>query len=136
MRPWDDPHNADPAYTRARVRHEALPALETALGPGVARRSPARRGQFRDDAEALDEWAAGQVTLLRDSGTGALDVALRPLPPAVRRRVIRSAAVGAGCPRHALRPARRCDRRAGDRLAGQRWANLPGGVGALTNVAD
>ena len=34
--PWDDPHNADPAFTRARVRHEVLPALEKALGPGVA----------------------------------------------------------------------------------------------------
>jgi tRNA(Ile)-lysidine synthase len=25
---WDDPHNADPAYTRSRLRHEGLPALE------------------------------------------------------------------------------------------------------------
>uniref|UniRef100_UPI00055EA63D tRNA lysidine(34) synthetase TilS n=1 Tax=Streptomyces griseus TaxID=1911 RepID=UPI00055EA63D len=24
---WDDPHNADPAYTRSRLRHEGLPAL-------------------------------------------------------------------------------------------------------------
>ena len=34
--PWEDPHNADPAYARVRVRHAALPALEDALGPGVA----------------------------------------------------------------------------------------------------
>ena len=55
LRPWDDPHNADPAYARARVRHQALPALEAALGPGVAQalartRRPAadrRRGARR-----------------------------------------------------------------------------------------
>ena len=29
---WDDPHNTDRAYTRSRVRHEALPVLEKALG--------------------------------------------------------------------------------------------------------
>src|SRR5207247_56562 len=33
---WDDPQNADPSYARARVRHQALPAREAALGPGVA----------------------------------------------------------------------------------------------------
>src|SRR5215470_1143508 len=33
---WADPHNTDPAYTRVRVRHQALPALTAALGPGVA----------------------------------------------------------------------------------------------------
>src|SRR5262249_11408141 len=33
---WDDPTNDDPGYTRARIRRDALPALETALGPGVA----------------------------------------------------------------------------------------------------
>lgn len=32
---WDDPHNIDPAYTRSRLRHEGLPALEKALGKGV-----------------------------------------------------------------------------------------------------
>ena len=33
---WQDPHNHDFRFTRARVRHQALPALEDALGPGVA----------------------------------------------------------------------------------------------------
>src|SRR5206468_2209753 len=36
LRHWHDPHNADPAYARSRVRHTALPAIEEALGPGVA----------------------------------------------------------------------------------------------------
>ncbi|UNS98223.1 tRNA lysidine(34) synthetase TilS [Streptomyces tubbatahanensis] len=53
---WDDPHNADPAYTRSRVRHEALPALEKALGKGVIE-ALARTAQLsRDDADALDAW--------------------------------------------------------------------------------
>src|SRR5579862_3041691 len=34
--PWQDPHNPDYRFARARVRHQALPALEEALGPGVA----------------------------------------------------------------------------------------------------
>src|ERR1700731_2259872 len=33
--PWDDPQNMDPAYRRTRVRHQALPVLEQALGPGI-----------------------------------------------------------------------------------------------------
>src|SRR6266404_5792653 len=34
--PWQDPHNHDFRFTRARVRHQLIPALEEALGPGVA----------------------------------------------------------------------------------------------------
>ena len=52
--PWDDPHNADPRLTRARVRHEALPALEDALGPGVAEALARTAAQLRADADALD----------------------------------------------------------------------------------
>ncbi len=47
---WDDPHNADPLYTRSRLRHEGLPALEkgdqpvhlfdVAGGEGTRRRRP------------------------------------------------------------------------------------------------
>ena len=33
---WDDPYNGDPAYTRVRLRTEALPLLEDVLGGGVA----------------------------------------------------------------------------------------------------
>ena len=47
---WEDPHNADPAFTRSRVRHTVLPLLEEELGPGVVRRArphrrPAPRGR-------------------------------------------------------------------------------------------
>ena len=34
--PWDDPHNADPAYQRVRLRREVLPLLEDVLQGGVA----------------------------------------------------------------------------------------------------
>src|SRR5450631_374064 len=31
LEPWEDPHNRDPGYARARVRHQAMPALAAAL---------------------------------------------------------------------------------------------------------
>jgi tRNA(Ile)-lysidine synthetase-like protein len=39
---WDDPHNADPRFTRVRLRHEVLPLLEDVLSAAWPRRSPAR----------------------------------------------------------------------------------------------
>lgn len=77
---WDDPHNADPAYTRSRLRR-GLPALEKALGKGVVE-ALARTAQLsRDDADALDAWAAdAEGSVLDDSGS--LDIAaLFALPP-------------------------------------------------------
>ncbi len=129
---WEDPHNADPAYTRARVRHEALPVLEKSLGRGVVA-SLARTAQlFRDDADALDQWAAcaHRDALVDGDPDAALAVSrLRPLPPAVRRRVIRSAAVAAGCPGGSLfaRHVEETDRLITD-WRGQGPLNLPGGV--------
>nr|WP_228456331.1 tRNA lysidine(34) synthetase TilS [Streptomyces durbertensis] len=62
---WDDPHNTDPAYTRSRVRHEAMPILEKALGKGVIE-ALARTAQLaRDDADALDAWAADAERAVR-----------------------------------------------------------------------
>jgi len=127
--PWDDPHNADPAYARARVRHQALPALEDALGPGIAGALARSARQLRADADALDDLAAGQAELARD-GDGAWDAALLAgQPAAIRTRVLRRAAIAAGCPAGAL-TARHIE--ALDRLVtswrGQGAADLPGGV--------
>lgn len=95
---WDDPHNADPAYTRSRVRHEVLPVLEKHLGGGVVEALARTARLFRDDADALDQWAALAERDLR-TVEGALDVTkLAELPPAVRRRVLRRSALRAGCP--------------------------------------
>jgi tRNA(Ile)-lysidine synthase len=129
---WEDPHNHDPAYTRSRVRHEALPVLEKSLGKGVVE-ALARTAQLsRDDADALDQWAAdAEADAAGDDGS--LDVTLlHALPPAVRRRVLRRAAVAAGAPPGFLF-ARHIEEV--DRLVtgwhGQKALNLPGGVTAL-----
>ncbi|WP_431771847.1 tRNA lysidine(34) synthetase TilS [Streptomyces cucumeris] len=135
---WDDPHNVDPTYTRSRVRHEALPVLEKALGKGVVE-ALARTAQLsRDDADALDAWAAraeADVVTTAEvpaegGGTVELDTAgLHGLPTAVRRRVLRRAAIAAGAPAGSLF-ARHIEEV--DRLItgwrGQRAINLPGRV--------
>ncbi|MBP6685590.1 MAG: tRNA lysidine(34) synthetase TilS, partial [Leucobacter sp.] len=55
---WDDPHNTDRAYARVRVREVLLPVLVEELGRGV-RAGLARSADLaREDAEALDAWAA------------------------------------------------------------------------------
>ncbi|MBW3706570.1 tRNA lysidine(34) synthetase TilS, partial [Streptomyces griseus] len=129
---WDDPHNIDPAYTRSRLRHEGLPALEKALGKGVVE-ALARTAQLaRDDADALDTWAAEAELSVRDE-TGRLECAkLYVLPPAVRRRVLRRALIEAGAPAGSLF-ARHLEEV--DRLItgwrGQRAINLPGRVEAM-----
>ncbi|MEU2154527.1 tRNA lysidine(34) synthetase TilS [Streptomyces sp. NPDC019396] len=128
---WDDPMNADPAYTRSRLRHEGLPALEKALGKGVVE-ALARTAQLsRDDADALDAWAADVDASVRDE-SGLLDCTkLYALPPAVRRRVLRRALVTAGSPAGSLF-ARHVEEV--ERLItgwrGQRAINLPGRVEA------
>ncbi|MGW7262807.1 tRNA lysidine(34) synthetase TilS [Streptomyces sp. NPDC054842] len=126
---WDDPHNADPAYTRSRLRHEGLPALEKALGKGVVE-ALARTAQLsRDDADALDSWARQAEASVRDA-SGLLECAkLYALPPAVRRRILRRAAIEAGAPAGSLF-ARHVEEM--DRLItgwrGQGAINLPGKV--------
>jgi tRNA(Ile)-lysidine synthase len=127
---WDDPHNADPAYTRVRVRRDALPALEKALGPGVAAALARTARMLRDDADALDAWAE---RFLADTDVFALDVtALAALPRAVRTRVLRRAAVAAGSPPGTL-AAVHIDEV--DRLItawhGQQHVDLPGNVRAV-----
>jgi tRNA(Ile)-lysidine synthase len=132
LRVWDDPHNADPAYTRVRARHDALPALERALGPGVAAALARTARLLRDDADALDAWAERGAREAADDD-GALDVtALAGLPRAVRTRVLRQAAIAAGSPPGSL-AAVHVDEM--DRLVttwhGQQHVDLPGCVRAV-----
>ena len=126
---WDDPHNTDPSYTRSRLRHEGLPALEKALGKGVVE-ALARTAQLsRDDADALDAWASRAEAGVRDADGGLECAGLHALPPAVRRRVLRRAAIEAGAPAGSLF-ARHIEEV--DRLItgwrGQGAINLPGKV--------
>jgi tRNA(Ile)-lysidine synthase len=154
LEPWQDPHNEDFRFTRARVRHQVMPALEAALGPGVAAALARTAGQLRADADCLDDLAfaeSGQLRPAASPGDGppgdgvdpagldvagldvaGLDVAgLAALPAAIRTRVLRDAALRAGCPPGAL-AARHIG--AVDALVtawrGQRWTDLPGGVRA------
>jgi tRNA(Ile)-lysidine synthase len=132
--PWQDPHNHDFRFTRARVRHQLIPALEEALGPGVAEALARTASQLRADAECLDDLAFAESGQLRGncSDPSGLDASsLRALPAAIRTRVLRDAAIMAGCPHGALTAGHV------ERIAelvtgwrGQRWVDLPGGVRA------
>jgi len=91
---WADPHNADPSYTRVRVRHAVLPLLEAELGPGVAVSLARTADLVRADMEYLDSLAADALAALP-----RLEVAaLAELAPAIRTRVLRLAALAAGSP--------------------------------------
>jgi tRNA(Ile)-lysidine synthase TilS/MesJ len=145
VKPWEDPHNADPAYARPRVRHRVLPVLEAELGPGVAEALSRTAALLRADAEALEAWAdrafaeakievtsAGPEHHQNHPGHVSLDVArLAELPQAVRTRAIRRAAIEAGCPSTDLTAAHVT---AVDALItqwhGQRGIDLPGPVRA------
>ena len=79
LEPWDDPHNTDPSYARVRVRGQALPALELALGPGIAQALARTARQAREDADALD-------ALTPDTDDVAV---LAALPPALLARAVK-----------------------------------------------
>ena len=134
LKPWQDPHNEDFRFARARVRHRALPALEEALGPGVAEALARTAAQLRADSECLDDLAFAESGQLRANASdpAGLDASwLVALPQAIRARVLRDAAIMAGCPHGALTSGH-VDRV--DALVtawrGQRWVDLPGGVRA------
>jgi tRNA(Ile)-lysidine synthase len=129
LSPWADPHNADRRFARVRVRLDALPALEAALGPGVAEALARTADQLRDDADVLEKMAAGEK-IGSDERTVAA-ASLAGLPGAVRSRVLRSAALAAGCPAGALTAAHvaRLEELVTN-WHGQRWIDLPGGVRA------
>jgi tRNA(Ile)-lysidine synthase len=128
---WDDPHNTDPSFSRARVRLRVLPILEEELGPGVTQALARTAEQLRPDMELLDQQAeaafAGSVV---DSGLAVDRLAALPAP--IRTRVLRLAALTAGSPagdlfhQHVV---------AMDALVtdwhGQRWVDLPGSLHAL-----
>jgi tRNA(Ile)-lysidine synthase len=127
--PWEDPQNADPSYTRVRVRHQLLTVMEKELGPGVTQALARTARQLRADADFLDSVARAEAERLASAGPGLPVDALAGLPDAIRSRVLRNAAIAAGCPAAAL-TARHVA--ALDGLVtgwrGQRWTDLPGGI--------
>jgi tRNA(Ile)-lysidine synthase len=78
----DDRHNRDSSYARSRVRHAALPALEQALGPGVAAALARTADQLREDADALD-------ALTPDLADEPCCDELAALPAALRARALK-----------------------------------------------
>ena len=89
LMPWTDPHNADPAYARVRVRERVLPLLEAELGPGVAVALARSADLLRADADLLDALAAEAAAgVEQDGGLGCARLAA--LPAALRTRVLRT----------------------------------------------
>ncbi|MGA8987877.1 tRNA lysidine(34) synthetase TilS [Aeromicrobium sp.] len=122
---WNDPHNADPAYRRSRIRTELMPVLEDVLGGGVAEALARTADQVRADGAWLDELAAAVEA--------PLDVpTLLALPPAVRSRTLRRTALQAGADGSALTSTHLAEI---DRLVtswhGQRRIELPGGLACV-----
>ena len=122
LTPWDDPHNADPAYQRVRLRREVLPLLEDVLQGGVAEALARTAALTRDDVDALDALAAAHLaralvsrgsdadsdlinspsagdfasSMAVDHRMGVLVAELEGLPAAIRTRVLRAWAYAAG----------------------------------------
>ncbi len=86
--PWRDPHNADPGFTRVRVRDRALPVLEAELGPGIADALARTADLARADADLLDALAFDAAAEVA-TAAGDLDcVAAAALPGPLRTRVL------------------------------------------------
>jgi len=95
--PWTDPHNADPAFARVRVRERVLPVLERELGPGVAEALARTADALREDDEALDRFADEVAEELADHAEAGISLDVRGLavnPPALRQRLVRLAVHG------------------------------------------
>ncbi|WP_434451640.1 tRNA lysidine(34) synthetase TilS [Lentzea sp. E54] len=117
---WEDPHNADPSFTRVRLRHEVLPLLEEVLQGGVSSSLARTAAQLREDCDALDSLAeafAGDCCAVDD---------IAELPAALRRRVVRSWLIDEGVPELSDSHLRRVDALVSE-WRGQGGVWLPGG---------
>jgi tRNA(Ile)-lysidine synthase len=126
---WHDPHNDDRQFVRVRLRHDVLPALADAVGPGVLGALARTAQRLQSDDDALTEWA--QLTAQRarcDDGGVSVDVMVG-VPEAVRTRVLRHVALEAGVPGGSLASGHIATVDALlMRWRGQGPASLPGGV--------
>nr|WP_221446677.1 tRNA lysidine(34) synthetase TilS [Microbacterium thalassium] len=92
LEPWEDPHNADIAYARVRVRERVLPVLEAELGPGIAGALARTAAQLREDAEAFDEMIDETIEDIVEHAEAGISVSVAALaanPAALRNRIIR-----------------------------------------------
>ncbi|MFF3864275.1 tRNA lysidine(34) synthetase TilS [Micromonospora sp. NPDC001898] len=151
LTPWEDPHNTDPSYARARVRSDVLPALVRALGPAVLDNLARTARLVAADTAALDALAADALTApapavpagpaavggargqtpagVRVPDGGLSVEALAGLAPAVRTRVLHAWARELGAAPAALshRHVAALDALVTD-WRGQGATHLPGGI--------
>jgi tRNA(Ile)-lysidine synthase len=121
---WSDPHNADPRFRRARLRHEVLPLLEDVLGGGVSAALARTAELLRDDLDALDALAPAP-----DADELPVEL-LAAEPRAIRTRALRAWAAAAGVPGLSASHLHALD----DLVVtwrGQRGVDLPGGFVAI-----
>jgi tRNA(Ile)-lysidine synthase len=141
LQPWSDPQNSDAAFQRVRLRREVLPLLEDVLQGGVAEALARTAQLIRADLDALDglvalEGVDGLVALdgvdgLDDRPASQLDVdAVALLPAALRTRVLRAWAAGAGAGTLTATHTAALDALVAD-WHGQGPIDLPGGLRAF-----
>jgi tRNA(Ile)-lysidine synthase len=128
LTPWDDPHNADPRFRRARLRAEVLPLLEDVLAGGVAPALARTAAQVREDCDALDVLAADLLATTRLGATVDAQ-ALAQAPAAVRRRALRTWLLACGVTELSDAHLRAVDALVG-RWRGQGAVALPGNLHA------
>jgi tRNA(Ile)-lysidine synthase TilS/MesJ len=129
--PWRDPANADRRHARARIRADALPVLEAALGPGAVAGLARSAALLRQDADALDALAADVVAGPAVSAAGVDLAGLVGLPEAVLARVLRALAAEAGAgPLTAAHTRALTDLARARSGSGAGPVALPGGVAA------
>ncbi len=95
LAPWADPQNADPAFSRVRVRERVLPMLERELGPGIAEALARTAELAREDAEAFDEMIDETIEEIVEHAEAGISVSVAALaanPAALRHRIIRTVA--------------------------------------------
>jgi tRNA(Ile)-lysidine synthase len=88
---WVDPHNSDPAFKRVRVRDQALPMLEEAVGDGVVESLARTASLAQEDLAYLEAESDATYERLVKAGSTGLTVAvgaLAGLPKAIGSRVI------------------------------------------------
>jgi len=134
LEPWDDPHNADAAFQRARLRHEVLPLLEDVLHGGVAEALARTAELVQDDLDALDALTPPAMITheLRENREFVRDhrvevAALVGLPRALRTRALRQWLAAAGVPPVTSAHLGALDALVGD-WHGQGPVDLPGGL--------
>ncbi|MFJ4037234.1 tRNA lysidine(34) synthetase TilS [Microbacterium sp. NPDC090007] len=92
LEPWSDPHNADPAFTRVRVRERVLPVLESELGPGVAEALARTAEQLREDALAFQDMIDETIEDIVEHAEAGISISVAALaanPAALRNRIVR-----------------------------------------------